>query len=159
MNRGNCIIILEENWYLNQWYLSYSMAFDSIWAELVYNLISLVRTSYTIAAIGLDVPKTKISSITLFTIRVIKERPMPKSDWVVVDTVNGSLNAEILRGLLQAQGIEVLLSQEGAGRALGLEVGLMGDIDILVNSDDVPEARKLIDDYYSGMHSTEEDSE
>lgn len=84
---------------------------------------------------------------------------MPKSDWVVVDTVNGSLNAEILRGLLQAQGIEVLLSQEGAGRALGLEVGLMGDIDILVNSDDVPEARKLIDDYYSGMHSTEEDSE
>ncbi len=84
---------------------------------------------------------------------------MPKSDWVVVDTVNGSLNAEILRGLLQAQGIEVLLSQEGAGRALGLEVGLMGDIDILVNSDDVPEARGLIDDYYSGMNSTEEDSE
>lgn len=84
---------------------------------------------------------------------------MPKSDWVVVDTVNGSLNAEILRGLLQAQGIEVLLSQEGAGRALGLEVGLMGDIDILVNSDDVPEARKLIDDYYSGTDSTEEDSE
>ncbi len=84
---------------------------------------------------------------------------MPKSDWVVVDTVNGSLNAEILRGLLQAQGIEVLLSQEGAGRALGLEVGLMGDIDILVNSDDVPEARRLIDDYYSGTDSTEEDSE
>ncbi len=84
---------------------------------------------------------------------------MPKSDWVVVDTVNGSLNAEILRGLLQAQGIEVLLSQEGAGRALGLEVGLMGDIDILVNSDDVSEARGLIDDYYSGMNSTEEDSE
>lgn len=84
---------------------------------------------------------------------------MPKSDWVVVDTVNGSLNAELLRGLLQAQGIEVLLSQEGAGRALGLEVGLMGDIDILVNSDDVPEARKLIDDYYSGIDSTEEDSE
>ena len=84
---------------------------------------------------------------------------MPKSDWVVVDTVDGSLNAEILRGLLQAQGIEVLLSQEGAGRALGLEVGLMGDIDILVNSDDVSEARGLIDDYYSGMNSTEEDSE
>ena len=84
---------------------------------------------------------------------------MPKSDWVVVDTVNGSLNAEILRGLLQAQGIEVLLSQEGAGRALGLEVGLMGDIDILVNSDDVPEARRLIDDYYSGTDSSEEDSE
>jgi len=132
---------------------------DSIWAELVYNLISLVGTSYAIAAIGLDVSKTKISFITLVIIRVIKERPMPKSDWVVVDTVNGSLNAEILRGLLQAQGIEVLLSQEGAGRALGLEVGLMGDIDILVNSDDVPEARGLIDDYYSGMNSTEEDSE
>jgi hypothetical protein len=132
---------------------------DSIWAELVYNLISLVGTSYAITAIGLDVSKTKISFITLVIIRVIKERPMPKSDWVVVDTVNGSLNAEILRGLLQALGIEVLLSQEGAGRALGLEVGLMGDIDILVNSDDVPEARRLIDDYYSGTDSTEEDSE
>ncbi len=84
---------------------------------------------------------------------------MSKTDWVVVGTVYGSLNAEILRGLLQAQGIGVLLSQEGAGRALGLEVGPMGEIDILVNSDDVPEARKLIDGYYSDMDSTQEESE
>ena len=84
---------------------------------------------------------------------------MPKTDWVVVETVNGSLNAEILRGLLQAQGIDVMLSQEGAGRALGLEVGPMGEVDILVNSDDIPEARKLIDDYYTGMDSTQEELE
>lgn len=84
---------------------------------------------------------------------------MPKTDWVVVETVNGSLNAEILRGLLQAQGIDVMLSQEGAGRALGLEVGPMGEVDILVNSDDVPEARKLIDDYYTGMDSAQEELE
>lgn len=82
---------------------------------------------------------------------------MPKSNWVVVETVSGSLNGELLRELLQAQGINVLLSQEGAGRALGLTVGPMSEVDILVSSEDVAQARELIDDYYKGTDSAQDE--
>ena len=84
---------------------------------------------------------------------------MPEHSWVVVETVTGSLNAEILRGLLQAQGIDVMLSQEGAGRALGLEVGPMGEVDILVSPENVQVARKLIDESYSGTNIAQDETE
>jgi hypothetical protein len=84
---------------------------------------------------------------------------MPEQSWVVVETVNGSLQAELLRGLLKAQGIDVVLSQEGAGRALGLEVGPMGEVDILVSPVNTEEARKLIDDYYTGTNIAQDESE
>lgn len=84
---------------------------------------------------------------------------MPESNWVVVETVNGSLNGEILRGLLQAQGIEAMLSQEGAGRALGLEVGPMGEVDILVSPEDVTQARDVINEFYRGADSTQVEPE
>lgn len=84
---------------------------------------------------------------------------MPKTNWVVVETVNGSLNGEILRGLLQAQGIDAMLSQEGAGRALGLEVGPMGEVDVLVSSKDVAQARELIDKYYRGTDGAQNELE
>ena len=40
---------------------------------------------------------------------------MPQENWVVLDQVSGSAVAEMLKGLLEAQGLEVLLSQEGIG--------------------------------------------
>ena len=84
---------------------------------------------------------------------------MPEHSWVVVETVTGSLNAEILRGLLQAQGIDAMLSQEGAGRALGLEVGPLGEVDILVSPENVQGARKLIDESYAGTNIAQDDTE
>lgn len=84
---------------------------------------------------------------------------MPEHSWVVVETVTGSLNAEILRGLLQAQGIDAMLSQEGAGRALGLEVGPMGEVDILVSPENVQVARKLIDESYAGTNIAQDETE
>ena len=40
---------------------------------------------------------------------------MPQENWVVLEQVSGSAVAEMLKGLLEAQGLEVLLSQEGIG--------------------------------------------
>ena len=71
-------------------------------------------------------------------------------DWIVLDEVAGMLQAEILRGLLEAQEIPTVLSQEGAGRAIGLTIGSMGTVQILVPSKDEERARELLEAYYSG---------
>jgi hypothetical protein len=71
-------------------------------------------------------------------------------DWIVLDEVSGMLQAEILRGLLESQEIPTVLSQEGAGRALGLTVGSMGNVQILVPAKDQDRARELLDAYYAG---------
>lgn len=75
---------------------------------------------------------------------------MTDESWEIVDEVNGELQAELLRGLLEAQGIQVVLNQEGAGRAYGLNIGTLGQVQILVPSHASAEARQILDDYYAG---------
>ncbi len=75
---------------------------------------------------------------------------MSESGWVPVEVVSGDLQAEILRGFLEAQGLKVMLSQEGAGRAIGINVGPLGEVQILVPASSYQEARELLDDYYAG---------
>jgi hypothetical protein len=74
---------------------------------------------------------------------------MSEEKWEVADEVAGDLQAELLRGLLEAQGIRVWLSQEGAGRVYGLALGRLGRVQILVPSDSVEKARSIIEDYYA----------
>lgn len=71
-------------------------------------------------------------------------------EWVEVDEVEGDLQAEILRGLLEAQEIPVFLSHEGAGRAIGLEIGGLGLVKILVPSLLEERAAATLDEYYEG---------
>jgi Putative prokaryotic signal transducing protein len=78
-------------------------------------------------------------------------------DWIVLDEVPGMLQAEILRGLLEAQEIPTVLSQEGAGRAIGLTVGTLGTVQVLVPSKDQDRARELLNAYYSGDIETPEE--
>ena len=68
----------------------------------------------------------------------------------VLDTVSGHFQAEIIRGMLEAQDIRVALSQEGAGSVLAVNVGPLGDGQILVTSSQLERAKKVLDDYYSG---------
>jgi hypothetical protein len=75
---------------------------------------------------------------------------MSEEEWELVDRVSGGLQGEILRGLLEANGIPVLLSQEGAGRAYGLTVGALGEVQILVPSSKKSEAEQLLQEYYAG---------
>jgi hypothetical protein len=75
---------------------------------------------------------------------------MSESSWVQVTTVQAEVQAELLRGLLEAQEIPVLLSREGAGRALGLSVGPLGEVHILVPDQFKAEAVNIILQYRAG---------
>ena len=84
---------------------------------------------------------------------------MEEQRWEVIVEVPGELQAEMLRGLFEAQGIPVLLIQEGAGRAYGLNVGPMGQVQILTLENHTESARQLLAEYYAGELATEIDPE
>jgi hypothetical protein len=69
---------------------------------------------------------------------------------VVIESIPDSVQAEILRSLLESQGIHVSLSREAASSAIGLTVGPLADVDILVPKSQAERARKILDDYYKG---------
>jgi hypothetical protein len=81
---------------------------------------------------------------------------MTGRDWIVVEKVAGELQAELLRGLLEAQGIPTRLVQEGVGRAVGLTVGPMGEVEIMVPNQNSSQARLVIAQYYAGEFEGEE---
>ena len=69
---------------------------------------------------------------------------------IVVETTSGLIEAEILRGLLEANDINVWLSHESAGKVFGLSVGPLGQVDLMVPADQAEEAKKILDDYHAG---------
>lgn len=77
-----------------------------------------------------------------------------EQSWEVLTEVDGELNAEIMRGLLEAQGIPVSLSQEGAGKVYGLTIGEFGRVEILVPSGYLVEAHKVLDELNRGVFDT-----
>lgn len=76
--------------------------------------------------------------------------------WEVVAEVNGDAQAEIMRGLLEAQEIPVFLSQEGAGRAMGLDIGELGAVQVLVPSNKAALASEILQEYFSGKYENTE---
>lgn len=82
---------------------------------------------------------------------------MSEEKWELVIEVSGELQANLLRNLLEAQGIQVFLNQEGAGKAYGLTVGPLGQVQVLVPEHQSQEARQIVDDYYSGKFETNEE--
>ncbi len=84
---------------------------------------------------------------------------MSEQTWEVLTEVDGELNAEIMRGLLEAQGIPVNLSQEGAGKVYGLTIGEFGRVEILVPSSYLVEARQVLVDLNNGVFDSPVDSD
>ena len=77
---------------------------------------------------------------------------MPQENWVVLEQVSGSAVAEMLKGLLEAQGLEVLLSQEGIGGwAIPVVVGPLGEIQVLVKEDQFEQAQQVMVNYHAGL--------
>ena len=70
--------------------------------------------------------------------------------WKSIISVQGELQAEVMRGLLEAQGIPVNLSQEGVARAYGLGVGPLSEVEIMVPDNYVDAAQKVIERYQAG---------
>lgn len=80
-----------------------------------------------------------------------------REEWTLLETVEGSAQAEILRGLLEAQGIPVMLSQEGVARfAYSVSVGPLSEVDVLVPSGRWQEGRQVIDEYWLGSFAAKD---
>lgn len=75
---------------------------------------------------------------------------MNEQTWKTVISVQGEFQAEVLRGLLEAQGISVHLSQEGVARAYGLGVGPLSEVEILVPEKHFDAAQTVIEKYQAG---------
>ena len=86
---------------------------------------------------------------------------MAEQQWVVVEETAGPFQAEIIRGLLQAQEIPVVVSQPGAGVAIGVTFGSLGRVQILVPAGNLERARQIVEGYYSnaGQEGNIDDSE
>lgn len=75
---------------------------------------------------------------------------MTEQKWVSAITVQGELQAEILRGLLEAQGVPVQLSGEGVARVYGLTAGPLAEVDLLVPETKLSEAQEVVRAYNAG---------
>lgn len=67
-----------------------------------------------------------------------------------VYVADGVPQAEFIAALLEASGIHAALSGEGAGRALGLTVGPLAEVEIYVREDQQAEAEALLRQFQSG---------
>lgn len=61
-----------------------------------------------------------------------------------VYVANGQIEANIIKGMLEAAGIPAEISQEGAGEIYGITIGLMGEVHVLVAADRAAEAAALL---------------
>jgi len=77
-------------------------------------------------------------------------------DIVQVGSVSGKIEAEILRGLLEASGISVWLVHEAAATIYGLGVGPLAQVDLMVRAAQASEAVKIIESYRTGIASEDD---
>ena len=75
---------------------------------------------------------------------------------VVIVSDLSRAQAEILRGLLEAQGISVALSQEAAGSVMPVDVGAFGQVEILVAAEQAARAREILDEIAGQPSSSDE---
>lgn len=68
-------------------------------------------------------------------------------DWKVLCTVNNRMEAEILKGYLESQGIKVFMREEAAGAIYGLASGPLAEVDLLVSSEQHEEGKKVLEGY------------
>jgi hypothetical protein len=80
-----------------------------------------------------------------------------ETKYSIVATASGKLEADIIKGMLEAQGIQTMLSYEAAGTAYGFGVGRLARVEILVRDDQLAEAEAIFDDYQSGKYAEDEE--
>jgi hypothetical protein len=84
--------------------------------------------------------------------------------WVLLAMVNGEIEAEILRGLLEASDIQVFISREGISKIYTVSVPPLGLMRVMVPASQLEAARRVQADYQSGAYEgfnegIEDDSE
>ena len=85
---------------------------------------------------------------------------MNSDQWEVVYEASGEFQADILVGMLEAEGIPGFISQEGAGRVFGLTVGRLGRIQVLVPQSELARAKEVVHLFEIGQpDSTNQDQD
>lgn len=69
----------------------------------------------------------------------------------------GSLDAEMVRSVLEGNEIECMLTGSGMGGAYPMNVGTLGSAGVLVRTEDVQRARELIEQVVRGDFALEDD--
>jgi len=80
------------------------------------------------------------------------------SNYVTVYIANGQLDAEIVRGFLEASGIPAVVSQESVGKVFGMASGPLGEVNVLVPDDRSDEALDLLDTMENGELIDDQDA-
>ena len=75
---------------------------------------------------------------------------------IIVAEVAGAPQAELIRSLLEAQGITAVLSEESAARAIGVTLPGMGLVQILVRAEDAETAFQVIADYQNDAYRADD---
>lgn len=75
---------------------------------------------------------------------------------VAVYSTDGMMNANLLKSLLEAQGVEVWLSHESASTAVGLGIGPTAEVQIMVRKEQADLAQEILRDYREGKFSDSE---
>lgn len=80
---------------------------------------------------------------------MVTEAGSPDKDrearWEVVTVARGLAEAAIIRGRLETEGIPARVHQEPAGAAIGLTVGLLGEVKVLVPASFATSALAILD--------------
>ena len=65
-------------------------------------------------------------------------------EWVILTTPNNPMEAEIIKGKLESEGIQVFLKKEAIGRIYGITTDGLGEIKVLVPKNLVEKAREIL---------------
>ena len=72
--------------------------------------------------------------------------------YIVVDTISERTEAELLRSMLQARGVQCELSHEAAGWVYGIGIGPLAEVELLVPSHQSKLARQILKEYHTAVH-------
>ncbi|MFC2069199.1 putative signal transducing protein [Chloroflexota bacterium] len=83
-------------------------------------------------------------SYRIANIVVIIDMKKPKSEFVVIDIVQGELAAQVIKSHLESEDIPVILKYESAGIIYGVTLDGLGEVRILVPKEFTKEAKEII---------------
>ena len=83
---------------------------------------------------------------------------MPEDQWIVIDEAPNHFHAEIIRGLLEAQGVPVMLFEEAVGRVVPLTVGSAAWVQVVVPAQNEERAKQVLKAYYEEKASADEET-
>lgn len=81
------------------------------------------------------------------------------TSWALLTTIEGAINAQILRSFLEDAGIEVFLAGESSAGVYGMLGGAIGAVNVMVPAPHLEEARLILQDFDQGQTELDSASE